>query len=366
MAKIPEQLCCVADSDDDLFGEPNLQACSSIAAAAAVSPKKVKTEALTCWLCTQPGATCKWWQLDLHTACANALRCHRRCVGDDRKDIENDQEWRLEDPESYREYVLPLVVVGETGKRDKKLLQDHREGIAQTFKKVSTTKTTELLTKSRFISRVMRDENYSWSDASSSFERRLEDASSEHCDSDDSAEPRVKWKGNRRIEDESGRLTTVHAPGSSSGCLADQRRQRGRSPRRNRRARGQEAAAASVSDLTCERSRSTHRGVHGRRSTAEPAALPKTQSSTAPRVSPVSSPGGRASSAAGAASQLPRRRCSSKTLGSRGSSAGPIATSRRPGSRPRRPVRAKAVAAAADDATEQQENASIIHMKQVS
>ena len=88
-----------------------------------------------CWLCTEPGATSTWKQFQCHDKCVNALRCHTRMV--DPKDRELDEGWLQEEPEAFKEAVLPLVDVQQNGFRDRKVLQKHRDAVVQYFTKTS-------------------------------------------------------------------------------------------------------------------------------------------------------------------------------------------------------------------------------------
>ena len=92
----------------------------------------------------------------------------------DPKDRELDEGWLQEEPEAFKEAVLPLVDVQQNGFRDRKVLQKHRDAVVQYFTKTSSKNETLLLTKKRFICKVRTDDGYDTSEASESFERRCE------------------------------------------------------------------------------------------------------------------------------------------------------------------------------------------------
>ena len=170
-----------------------------------------------CFLCEEPGADIKFGPRNspyfLHRgACISAKRCHDRQVTALTEESsatstakEKDKELLAKDPQAYKALVAPLLLVGNAS-RSQETLNQHRDKLSKTFfAETYVDKAIELVTKQRFKSFMKREEDYTDGEASSSFERRLGEQSSDN-EASDGGGPQVGIRKNPVIGTRTGTI----------------------------------------------------------------------------------------------------------------------------------------------------------------
>ena len=172
--------------------------------------KAASSAAKTCCdLCKEPGVTPKKWRgMLFDQRCWNAIRAHQRLLKTPEAK-QADQRLLSEDPEAWRQRVLPLAALGDGDSRyiarkaaKKTIFEDE-----VTFKETSEINTDLMLNKNRFKAYMRFWENYGDESGSDSFQARLNESDSSHLDSDN--EPRVRVKDNTRLQSKEGRAKRV-------------------------------------------------------------------------------------------------------------------------------------------------------------
>ena len=231
-----------------------------------------------------------WRKLECHDRCVNALNCHQRFLSDLAARVADD-EARERDPAGYKQLVLPLVPVQENGRRCPAIMEAHKLGLVEFFEQDEEARSTFLLTKPRFISKMVADDGYEQSDASDSFERRLAHSNSEHLDSEDD-EPRVRYRGNKQFTKSRVRKVNRghHDPssrrrGHRNRVVPQRSRSRNRCDRSSRvtRGRSRERAADHVRGSGSDRRASGSVVVRVPSETGSPGPIPKTSTVTPAR-----------------------------------------------------------------------------------
>ena len=241
-------------------------------------PSSNDTDGGMCFLCDLPGATIKFGPRNcthlIHSgACNSAKRCHDRMVSslcsESSSARDKDRALLAKDPTAYKELLAPLLMVGNAT-RSQDVLSQHKDKLTKVFFQESyVDKARELATKTRFKSFMRREEDYTDGEASSSFERRLEEQSSDNNASDGGG-PQVSIRKNPVIGIKTGSTVTqadVSVKRHDSGRNRDGNRRRdakddgrGRASSRGHghgdRRRGRSRASGDVSG---RRSRSSNR-----------------------------------------------------------------------------------------------------------
>ena len=285
-----------SDSDLGVAAEPN-----ALAVAAAVAPaverkggKKVKDdqrdEKQLCWLCNVEiqGTPVTYRGRMVDGVCKNAIRCHYNTIkGLGSEFIEADSNMLNESPDDWKDGVL-LLAKPDGRSRGTVDRENHKAWYSQAFTEFSYSKKGVLLRKPRFIAFMKHWENYNETSASESFDRRLDDASSNHTDSE--GEARVRVRGNDEVNVTTGRRYTPpstrrRSSGSGAACNSRRRASANESDARRRR-RGSGSCDASASARDRRRSRSRGRDRHQserRRGVPDPASPAPTQNSKSTR-----------------------------------------------------------------------------------
>ena len=188
-----------------------------------------------CIVCSKQGATKPWKGKMCHIgACLSAARCHVRQLKLLPPDArEKDDNLLKADPATYTANVS-MLLVAQGATRSQALLDRHYNGLHASYYADSyTDKQMILLTKRRFICYQRQWEGENSSDASYSFDNRLDEASTDNTDSD--GEPQVAVKTPTIIGFRSGNLSTVDMNQSGGGGGGGDRR----SARQSRRRRSQ-------------------------------------------------------------------------------------------------------------------------------
>ena len=161
-----------------------------------------------------------------------------------------------EAPADWRELVTPLIMPEAGTPRQASVMAAHSEALNRfSYIDTSTVSGIVILTKARFISWQRNNEGYGTDSASESFERRLEEASSEHlCSEDD--QPQVKVRENTRVECRRGTVTESRPKGRNS-TRATRNSTRESRPRGHARG-GVESNRSSNGSRRLGRSRSRH------------------------------------------------------------------------------------------------------------
>ena len=139
--------------------------------------KATGSGAKSCLVCAEAGATVQWRGHFLHSGpCHSAARCHVRQVKLMGKETEHKDKALLDkNPEAYSSH-LQLLKVAEGATRSPQILDAHWDTIKQVlYNDTYVDKQRLLLTKKRFIAYQKLWEGAESSDASSSFEARLEE-----------------------------------------------------------------------------------------------------------------------------------------------------------------------------------------------
>ena len=223
-----------------------------------------------CFLCELPGDILhKLKGVWFHIGCKKAALCHTRQIsllpngkGARAKDI----ELMRDQPTEWRKMVYPLVMPNVGMPRSAAVLQAHHDNmIKYSYVDSATVGGHVLLTKSRFIQFQRQHEGYSTGSASESFERRLEEASTDNALSDDSNEPQVRVRDNTKVEIRRGNFThsmentrTSHRASSVRGRQHYSSRARHSGRRRDPlnssrgRSRSNRNASGSIRGRACE------------------------------------------------------------------------------------------------------------------
>ena len=168
-------------------------------------------ELLACFLCEQPGATASFRGLNLHPNCKNAVRCHYRLLDgvDERAD---EDALAISDPEAWRQNLQDLVTAdGESRKRA--TVRQHLQNRMH-FSQSSEDEGGVVMPKGNFIHHMKMTKGYGSESGSESFDRRLDEASTEFWDSDE-GEARVKVKEWQRLVTRMGVASTGFGGGSN-------------------------------------------------------------------------------------------------------------------------------------------------------
>ena len=229
------------------------------------SPRKSKAATgnvtAVCFVRGTQGACIPWRGKVIHEgACQSAARCHIRQLKLLPADAKaKDTQLLKENPEAYSANVSQLMVVAGAV-RSQSALDSHREGLMKSFYSDSyTEKQRLLLTKRRFIAFQKQWEGCDSSEASYSFDRRLDEQSTANEDSEDGL-PQVPVRNNTAIGIRTGSLATLE---KQKGKLAGNGNERSGGDRRRRR---RSSAAESRGEGGGGGRRGRRRGGAGRES----------------------------------------------------------------------------------------------------
>eukprot|EP00959_Pyramimonas_sp_CCMP1952_P029272 614525-Pyramimonas_sp.AAC.1 len=120
-----------------------------------------EVEAPMCWVCGESGPTCFFQRHEVHAHCRSGWRACYRAVGDNKKEKEKLDTLKNEDPQAFKQNILPWVQKpgSQTNPRPQlrrdlaqELRQEYEEDYADSFDEEETPKLK--LNETRFISYV--------------------------------------------------------------------------------------------------------------------------------------------------------------------------------------------------------------------
>lgn len=266
---------------DTFLGDDALQLVEASPAKGTRSSSVAGTSAETvpepCFLCEiHEGELHRYKGRLFHILCKKACLCHTRQLSllpEPGRVRQKDSEMMQNQPAQWREIVHPLLMSEVGAVRSTELLQQHSDAVSRcSYVDNSTLKGRVLLTKTRFCQWQKANEGCGSETASESFDRRLDEASTENACSEESDQPQVAVRENTRLQNRHGTVTQTRHRSSNSSRTGTRHSVRDREKGSNRTSRGRSSGHrnprnASTSELGRSRSRhhtASARSVRGR------------------------------------------------------------------------------------------------------